>query len=171
MPWCPQCWTEYRDGYTHCTDCDVPLQDQPPENDAVPVYNSCEMLLASFDDSFMAQQAEALLKDNGVSVMRISPGTGSYMEIYMGRSMYGADLYVPSDEFERAQELMNDLTPATIPQEVYDYPDDPEPLDAPIISRQTMYRIFAWLMLLAFLPTALESFFGMQGFIRRLFGH
>jgi hypothetical protein len=27
---CPQCGTEYREGFTHCTDCDVDLVAPPP---------------------------------------------------------------------------------------------------------------------------------------------
>jgi len=32
--WCPQCGAEYREGFTVCADCGVPLQRQPPRRDA-----------------------------------------------------------------------------------------------------------------------------------------
>lgn len=28
--WCPECHTQYRDGFIHCADCDVPLIERPP---------------------------------------------------------------------------------------------------------------------------------------------
>ena len=28
MPWCPKCGAEYRDGFTRCASCDVPLVDR-----------------------------------------------------------------------------------------------------------------------------------------------
>ena len=31
MPWCPVCKNEYREGYTHCNDCDVDLVDSLEE--------------------------------------------------------------------------------------------------------------------------------------------
>lgn len=36
MPYCPECHDEYRPGFTHCVDCEVPLVDElpePPETD------------------------------------------------------------------------------------------------------------------------------------------
>lgn len=33
MPWCPNCKTEYRDGFTTCTDCNIELMNEPKEAD------------------------------------------------------------------------------------------------------------------------------------------
>ena len=30
MPWCPQCGTEYREGFERCSDCGSPLVAAPP---------------------------------------------------------------------------------------------------------------------------------------------
>lgn len=34
MPWCPQCRTEYREGFTQCADCGAALVDALPAEDA-----------------------------------------------------------------------------------------------------------------------------------------
>jgi hypothetical protein len=40
MPFCPACRVEYREGFTECSDCHVPLVVAlPPEEDWVEVYN------------------------------------------------------------------------------------------------------------------------------------
>ena len=31
MPWCPKCKAEYREGFTECSTCRVPLVDTLPE--------------------------------------------------------------------------------------------------------------------------------------------
>ena len=48
----------------------------------------------------------AKLKSYGIPVLKKSKGTGEIMEIYTGANMYGTDIYVPSDMFDLAKELL-----------------------------------------------------------------
>ena len=36
MPWCPKCKAEYREGFTECSTCQVPLVDTLPEDNEAP---------------------------------------------------------------------------------------------------------------------------------------
>ena len=36
MPWCPKCKAEYREGFTECSTCHVPLVDTLPEEKEAP---------------------------------------------------------------------------------------------------------------------------------------
>ena len=65
--YCPKCLTEYREGFTECADCHVPLEsgDPPPENagfdpnlDLVVVLETNERIQISF--------ARALLEEAGI---------------------------------------------------------------------------------------------------------
>ena len=49
MPWCPNCKTEYREGFTHCADCGaelVPtLPDEAPEPETLDRPTEAVMLM------------------------------------------------------------------------------------------------------------------------------
>lgn len=53
-----------------------------------------------------------LLEGNGIQSFKQGPGSGGYMEIKYGFSIYGQDIYVDENDAERAKELiMEFLTP------------------------------------------------------------
>lgn len=53
-----------------------------------------------------------LLEGNGIQSFKQGPGSGGYMEIKYGFSIYGQDIYVDENDAERAKELiMEVLTP------------------------------------------------------------
>lgn len=63
---CPQCLTEYRDGFKECADCHVPLASgsppaAPPEGHAVRLVTVLET-----SDAFAANLAKATLEDAGI---------------------------------------------------------------------------------------------------------
>ena len=49
------------------------------------------------------------LKQNGIETMSKQPGTGEYMSIAMGYSVYGTDIYVREDQKAKAEALINEL--------------------------------------------------------------
>src|SRR5512137_1560410 len=71
MPFCPNCKTEYRSGFTRCTDCDVQLvpslpQEEPEVGDTGPV----ELVeLAAFPNASEAEMIQELLEDNDISTV------------------------------------------------------------------------------------------------------
>jgi hypothetical protein len=62
MPWCPSCRSEYREGFTQCTECQVDLVD------ARPAEASAEELVevAAFDSLEQAELAQGLLEANDI---------------------------------------------------------------------------------------------------------
>ncbi len=42
MPWCPKCKSEYREGFTECATCHVPLVDELPEEDETRVQDTVQ---------------------------------------------------------------------------------------------------------------------------------
>ena len=49
---------------------------------------------------------EAKLESEDVPVLRKYKDAGGYLSIYMGASLYGIDLYVPSKLYEKALEII-----------------------------------------------------------------
>jgi hypothetical protein len=70
------------------------------------VYEHIEWTkLADVGNSFAADSLEALLRSFDIPVLVKPAGAGGYMEVYMGFTRLGVDVYVPQEDFERANEI------------------------------------------------------------------
>lgn len=49
---------------------------------------------------------ESMLAEEGIPVLKKSKGSGAYLEIYMGQSITGWDIYVPEQGLEHAREII-----------------------------------------------------------------
>ena len=56
-------------------------------------------------DQIQADVIHDHLKQNGIESMSKQPGTGEYMNIAMGYSVYGTDIYVREDQKAKAEAL------------------------------------------------------------------
>ena len=59
-------------------------------------------------DQIQAEMIHDHLKQNGIETMSKQPGTGEYMSIAMGYSVYGTDIYVREDQKALINELLYD---------------------------------------------------------------
>jgi hypothetical protein len=125
---CPNCHAEFREGFTHCSECNVPLVAAlPPEE----VPEELEVVLTTSDGPTMVV-AKSILDGadipyitRGEEVLGIFPGLqiGS-SEIQSGDI---AGLLVPKDRAEEAREMLKevDLPPESeTPDEEDDSDDD-----------------------------------------------
>lgn len=67
--------------------------------------NSEPRLLASNLSQLDATMFTALLTDASIPWFIKDIGTGGYMKLYMGYTIYGQDIYVGSEDYDRAKEL------------------------------------------------------------------
>lgn len=67
---------------------------------------SNEKLLISNLSTIESEIILAKLKSYGIPALKKSKGAGELMEIYTGVNLYGTDIYVHSDMFELAKELL-----------------------------------------------------------------
>lgn len=127
MPWCPECGTEYRQGFNMCKDCHVPLVDMAPEKKtALPeAEGTRETLLTVVRDEMEFTQVESLMAEAGIPVLKKHRGSGGYLEIYMGATPYGIEVYVPYEAHGRAQALLSGEE--SLPEGAQD-PSDPAAL-------------------------------------------
>ena len=66
MAWCPQCGTEYREGFDHCSDCGAALVDAPPAAEAAVEYGPEWVAVADYTTDGEARIAQGLLTGKGI---------------------------------------------------------------------------------------------------------
>lgn len=115
--WCPNCGSEYRQGYTHCSDCGHELVHTPPEvseheTQPRPPFDphsiGPELVeVGSYGGRFEGEMIRSLLRGNGIESMMTGDGT-TYGEAYpmtVGPLSVVKVLVRPEDE-ERAREVI-----------------------------------------------------------------
>lgn len=107
MPYCPRCGTAYREGFSRCADCGVPLVDEPPSALAVrspePVQ---EVAVASFVSRVEAEMWAELLAEEGIPcvIVPLGPGAGGW-----GSSEWlPHELRVRAEDEERASGVLRE---------------------------------------------------------------
>lgn len=66
--------------------------------------------LKSVANNIEAELIINLLKNNNIQCLKKSREAGDYMNIYMGYSIFGEDIYVNEKDYEVALELLNSLS-------------------------------------------------------------
>lgn len=61
--------------------------------------------LISITETFEINMLQELLASNDIQLMTLHRETGEYMMLYAGMSLFGADLYVPDEQYDEAMEL------------------------------------------------------------------
>lgn len=59
---------------------------------------------------FQADMIIEALKSEGIPAYSQSDGSGEYMEIYMGTSLFGENIYVDENDARRAEEIIHGIT-------------------------------------------------------------
>ncbi len=78
------------------------------------------VLLINVKDSVRAGMLETLLTEANIPVLRKYPETGQYLQILMGASIYGADLYVPAESLEMAKSIIEGIEGSKIDSMIAD---------------------------------------------------
>lgn len=106
MPWCPRCTTEYRDGFTICTDCGAKLVDKLPETQECPNTGrpAKPVRLMHCPSTFDADATLALLRSFDIPCFS-QPDMGAE-KAYTGFSMTGETIYVEQAQLGNAREIV-----------------------------------------------------------------
>jgi hypothetical protein len=130
---CPQCGSEYREGFTMCVDCDAELVDRPPAADLTP-DDPFVTVLETGDPGLLAL-AHSLLEAEGIPSLFLGEG----LQSLFGAGTLGAGfniavgpvhIQVPTSQAERAWELLEQLEAGEpLPEEEFpneeSLPDEP----------------------------------------------
>ncbi|SHK72506.1 Putative signal transducing protein [Anaerocolumna jejuensis DSM 15929] len=109
--YCPNCKKEYESGITVCPDCKKELTAQLPEDDEVYSAASDPVKVTSAANDIDAGLIMNLLINNNIPCFKKDIGAGGYMNVYMGYSVYGEDIYVDRKDYEAALDLIGSLEP------------------------------------------------------------
>ncbi len=139
--WCPKCKSEFREGFTECPACKVPLVESLEEAEK-PAEAVEPVLLMSFQDRNELELAAGVLDRAGIPYLLKEPGSGEYLRIVTGQNMFGTELYVDPRvqrtalrllrryDQEEAAEFDDDALNAAIDEFESEYPDEAKPEEA-----------------------------------------
>jgi hypothetical protein len=106
MAWCPECKTEYGEGFTKCHECGAGLVDvMNPAAEPEPHFGE-EAFLMTVPDKVQADVVESLLNSFEIPVAREYQEAGSYVRVFTGTTSFGIDLFVPSKALDKAKEIV-----------------------------------------------------------------
>ena len=117
MPFCPKCRCEYREGFSECADCDEMLIDSFPKTE-LPKENDHEMYLKTVSTDIDAEMLIEMLAHEGIPVRKKYRECGDYLTVFMGKTVMGIDLFVPSRLYQKASEISNFEAPAISDEEL-----------------------------------------------------
>jgi len=112
---CPECGTEFREGITVCSDCGIPLADEPPAERDEPEWTGLVTVLETSDFSLLLV-AKSVLESAGIPYF--AKGEGVQDLFGAGRIGSGfnplvgpVQLQVPEERAQEAAVLLENLPP------------------------------------------------------------
>lgn len=124
---CPNCRSEFRPGFTHCTKCDVALVDSLPEEAYGKKLTAMRpVLLRTFSNALEAAMVMELLRAQGISCLQKHREAGGILSISMGASIFGVELHVDELDLPAAQALLADWDARHLGAEPEDEAPEPE---------------------------------------------
>lgn len=126
--YCPECGSEYREGFFECVDCQVPLTAEPPAEESHPDVNLVTVLAE--EDPGRLALAESLLMDAEIPYIK----KGDQVQDLFGGGRIGVNpvvgpvlLQVSEEHAEEARALLDDLeSEEEVDSSFYDDEEDPE---------------------------------------------
>lgn len=101
--YCPNCRSEYREGFTHCSDCDVDLVAALPPDKRSHDVNPVKVYETG--DASIIPLVQSLLEDAGIEYEVLNTARQ-----YVTNSQLGyAEFWVPEDRAEEARAVLAEL--------------------------------------------------------------
>ena len=113
-------------------------------------------------DRVDADMITETLHDRGIPAYSESKGSGDYMNIYMGASMFGNDIYVNEKDADRAKEIVAALTLSLEGREDAEDADIPARVSDKRIRVVRIISLIAAVLIVAgaVMPSLINIFFG-----------
>lgn len=170
MPWCPNCKSEYREGFDKCNDCGEKLVDEIKEDNEIKERIDDKVaLLMNVRDHREADIIESLLKEEGILLFQRHKAIGDYMKVYMGSSKFGLDLFVLSKDLDRAKEIVENvrdtrLEDLDMDNSVDGYAEEYEDLEVKREKQRNVFRVLIiipiiFILILTLLARVLDWFY------------
>lgn len=119
--YCPKCLTEYREGFTECSDCQVPLLPGPPPPEPPSAFDPDLDLVVVLEtnDAIQLAMAKGMLEDAGIPFYVLGQITTLIQDVDPFLRKW-VRLQVPRDREAEARRLVEPLlqpAPAADPSE------------------------------------------------------
>jgi hypothetical protein len=114
--YCPQCLTEYRDGFTECADCHVSLAPGVPPNSTAEGHTVNLVTVLETSDRFAVNLAKATLEDAGIEY--VTGGDDIVERALTGMSPMGSQAARIQVESVHADEAREALEPLITPEAI-----------------------------------------------------
>ena len=99
MPWCPKCGAEYRDGFTRCASCDVPLVDRLTDEQS-----------KEANKSETERECDKMVLPEGMSSPIAVYTAKNRLEADSGAdARFGVELVVDASQTSRARQLIEQM--------------------------------------------------------------
>ena len=125
MPWCPKCKSEYREGFTECAACHVPLVDELPEEDETRVQDTVQagpaeetvqianpIAVYTSERRIDAEMIRDMLQDSGIAAGMRQVMIQQSGAVSGRRARYGVELVVDAADTARARQLIDEMKQA-----------------------------------------------------------
>lgn len=127
--YCPQCGTEYREGFTECADCRVPLLDGTPPAEPPSSFdpNLDLVVVLETTDAMQLALAKGSLEDAGIPFFVLGQIKTLVNDVdpFLHKQVL---VQVPRDREAEARELMEPLlNPETVPPDELTEPPESTP--------------------------------------------
>lgn len=110
MKYCPKCKYEYRDEALVCSDCGETLlikQKEPQTKEKVVAMQPVKVYSAS--DKIQAEMIMETMRRQKIPCFSRGVGSGDYLSIYQGFSVYGEDIYVDEADESAAVKVIENF--------------------------------------------------------------
>ena len=125
MPWCPKCKSEYREGFTECATCHVPLVDELPEEDEIRIQDTVQaepaegivqianpIAVYTSERRIDAEMIRDMLQDSGIAAGMRQVMIQQSGAVSGRRARYGVELVVDAADTARARQLIDEMKQA-----------------------------------------------------------
>lgn len=118
--YCPECWTEYREGFTECADCRGPLLPGSPPDDSTGFDPKLPLVVVlETNDRIQLAMATGLFEDAGIPYFVLGQIATLVQDVDPFLKKW-VRLQVPADREAEARQLLESLeVPGALP--------DPQP--------------------------------------------
>ena len=143
MNWCEVCKCEYEDFVEVCADCGRPLvQIEEILPKEVEYEYEDYKLLTYCSNNDEANLLASFLESYGIKTNIKYEGTGSYLNILHGFNFQGADLLVPTKDFDEAKKVLKEFK--------YSHNDCPDEYDGDALKKYNRKKkIIAYFVIFA----------------------
>ena len=125
--YCPECGSEYREGFLECADCQIPLTAELPAEETGPLPDLELVTVMSVEDPGRLALAESLLMEAEIPYAKKNE---QVQDLFAGGRLFSNPVVGPilvqvsAEHAEEARALLDDLDSAEVDYSFYD--DDPE---------------------------------------------